>query len=1294
EARSGKRSVRIVGAEANDNWSQRDIPVEPGYLYRFRVWVKQRGCYPWPPDVVVTAYDSERRALQTWQFRGRQGTRDWYLLEDLFVPPANAVSVSVELRMLYLAGTVWFDDVSLERVGRWTEQPPTRDPEAEAAKKEEYLRRLSTEVVTPHRQWAPALWNPVRVFFAIDRLAQREIIELHQRFRFPWHTVFFTSEPIVRFMTGEYYDRLFNEELRAAYRKALEEPFDLIVLSSSVWDGLEEGERARTLQKVEQGATLVYFGKPLTVKPDDPLPRALGVRWTEREVTARPAGESPLLCAYPAALPPFPLHVVEATDGRVLAEAQGEDGNRYPLLIEHRHGAGRTLLVAYRAEANMPEVRGGGMTPILSRSVVAELSFDYHEYLLASVMRWILYAAQPDRWRIERLRAEPIGDSVRAEVQFRAPGRALRARCSWRDAFSRELAQAEYTVQPSDTQLVIPFQPVRETPSGTLFLEVAFLEGDALVDCGALSCEYGATRLEVQLDQPVVPRGGAVTGVARITGLPADRGRIYRLWQQLQDCYGWEWERIERFVNTDTGRAEVRFSVPLERMHATGGTLLLTLEDADRRVLAQQRVEVIQAADNRWDDWRQTLWTVFGRSGYRPYLWEPMVERLREMGIDTWLFNIQGEEWRTAARYDFRLVPIGIYGVFSSAEGFSAYANTGDKKYLQRKPVCPNTPEEKEQADQAIRRVSDQLGAYQPLSYCLSDENNLTYFNAPFDWCICPSCLSGFREWLQARYGSLQALNRAWGREYTAWEQVEPDTYEEAKARGVWTSWADHREYMDGVFVNVWRRVRQAAKGRTPNASLSISGTPEPFAYGGYDWYPLAQQFDALFSYTDYFADHTARSPWAAGYGVSGANLSFGIWSAAFRGCKGISAFWLPSMIEPDLTLPVAAQHLRDYSKPLREGLGKLLLHAPRAQPQVALYLSMPSLRAAFAIGLEKEADAQREALMRLLRSFGVDFSLVDARQVEEGWLQKHRPKLLLMPVTLAMSEREVQAVQQYLAQGGKVVADVLPAVFDERLQPRPQSPFASRVLLPSSRAELPPAPELWELRELPLPREGGMLCLQRTPLMTYLRETAWRACPEVDARCREREEWLRRVLRWAGVTPPLNARRDEGQPVQDCLWAEWSLGKGARLVGVVRQATATGTGRLRLEVGTGVVVDVLSGRKLTSGEVTLNLAPGEAKVLAILPQAPGAPQIRLTGGQWRAGRRAQFAVRVPNAPERSALRVEVRDAAGKPLKGLSQNLLLRNGQATFALWLPRNLPQGSRLIVRHVLTGEEAVLR
>ncbi|MEM8531427.1 MAG: beta-galactosidase [Chloroflexota bacterium] len=45
--------------------------------------------------------------------------------------------------------------------------------------------------------------------------------------------------------------------------------------------------------------------------------------------------------------------------------------------------------------------------------------------------------------------------------------------------------------------------------------------------------------------------------------------------------------------------------------------------------------------------------------------------------------------------------------------------------------------------------------------------------------CYCTQCQTGFREWLQTRYGSLDHLNKAWGtvfwsQEYNEWEQIAP----------------------------------------------------------------------------------------------------------------------------------------------------------------------------------------------------------------------------------------------------------------------------------------------------------------------------------------------------------------------------------------------------------------------------------------------------------------------------------------------------------------------------------------
>lgn len=48
--------------------------------------------------------------------------------------------------------------------------------------------------------------------------------------------------------------------------------------------------------------------------------------------------------------------------------------------------------------------------------------------------------------------------------------------------------------------------------------------------------------------------------------------------------------------------------------------------------------------------------------------------------------------------------------------------------------------------------------------------------------CFCPHCIAGFKAEMQAHYGDIEALNQAWGRCYTSWDQVEaPRTPETIK---------------------------------------------------------------------------------------------------------------------------------------------------------------------------------------------------------------------------------------------------------------------------------------------------------------------------------------------------------------------------------------------------------------------------------------------------------------------------------------------------------------------------------
>ena len=97
------------------------------------------------------------------------------------------------------------------------------------------------------------------------------------------------------------------------------------------------------------------------------------------------------------------------------------------------------------------------------------------------------------------------------------------------------------------------------------------------------------------------------------------------------------------------------------------------------------------------------------------------------------------------------------------------------KKHGGRHVFCPNSPHFRRLATGLARRLAERYKDHPALLlWHVSNE----YGN----YCYCDQCAAAFREWLKARYGSLDEVNdrwttRFWGHTYTDWSQIETPTY-------------------------------------------------------------------------------------------------------------------------------------------------------------------------------------------------------------------------------------------------------------------------------------------------------------------------------------------------------------------------------------------------------------------------------------------------------------------------------------------------------------------------------------
>ena len=346
-------------------------------------------------------------------------------------------------------------------------------------------------------------------------------------------------------------------------------------------------------------------------------------------------------------------------------------------------------------------------------------------------------------------------------------------------------------------------------------------------------------------------------------------------------------------------------------------------------------------------------------------------------------------------------------------------------------------PEYQEFTRKKIAQQVRQVRRYNPLTYDLMDEGAYTTYARALDFDFSPVSIAAFRKWLQTQYKDVAALNAEWGTQFAAWDEVVPmhilqvRDHVKAKKPPSYAPWVDHRKYNDYAYNNYLTLCTEAARTEDPDAYVGIGGGQRPNPYGGWDYWLVSNHFSWI---ENYFDDTTE------------AIRSFNTPDRKLKACPGADVWWSVKLgnvgfyrwvdyghIAGDFSLlPRGQDTARQLEEVRGRGFSKLLYKAAPKDEPIGIHYSQAAIQLSYAQGGPGSADMfgnggplqAKLGYYNLIEELGYQWKFVAYAQVEAGHLQQAGYKLMILPESTALSDKEAAQLKEWVEKGGVLFCD------------------------------------------------------------------------------------------------------------------------------------------------------------------------------------------------------------------------------------------------------------------------------
>jgi hypothetical protein len=368
-----------------------------------------------------------------------------------------------------------------------------------------------------------------------------------------------------------------------------------------------------------------------------------------------------------------------------------------------------------------------------------------------------------------------------------------------------------------------------------------------------------------------------------------------------------------------------------------------------------------------------------------------------------------------------------------------------------------------------LRQHVQLFGPYRPLYYSLGDETGLADLAAAWDFDLGPASLAAWRAWLQTRYGTISRLNAQWGSNFVDWHAVAPTTTSAAIQGPAdnFSAWADFKEGMDAAFASAVQAGTDAVHAADPAALAAIEGAQIP-GWGGYDYSKLASTVDVMELYdagnnVEIVRALNPRLIEIATAFAGDPNQVPSLWHQVFLGSRGLIVWDEANALVDDAGRPSAlGQSSAAIFAALRDGpAAEIGASTPLFDPVAILY-SPASFRVQWL--LDRRADGGNW-MARNSEIEGGDSPLRTSMRQAASWLI-HRglqprwiteetlaaslssgTRVLLLPQTSALSDDAIAQIRGFVQNGGTVLADGIPGLYDAHGRRRATPPLQDVVV-------------------------------------------------------------------------------------------------------------------------------------------------------------------------------------------------------------------------------------------------------